>query len=240
MEHTKKMMLVDPEMMDRLQHQSVHPISRTLTSLDQDMERILRLPHLSDAEKWTRYKQALSRYLFFTEGARKPMGMPIINELGPMLEEDVESPSEKQPTDPHKAESLRLLKEHTLLAMPRAKRKVSELLYDTLARANNISWDETGSVSMNGQKIPGSSIIDLISDTVRNRKDTNPVGWQQFADILTDLNIPQEYIGNTRRWDFIRQKKVLPGTSTTTVQPIVKKSKRRAHSLPKYWETFKF
>ena len=47
-------------------------------------------------------------------------------------------------------------------------------------RPDVISSDDTGKVSLHGESIPHSDITDLISDTVRGRKNFNPAGSTQF------------------------------------------------------------
>ncbi|KAG8229449.1 hypothetical protein J437_LFUL005554 [Ladona fulva] len=45
---------------------------------------------------------------------------------------------------------------------------------------------------------------DRILRSVRPRKNTTPYGWEIFCSALHEMNIPQEYIGNQKRWNFIR------------------------------------
>ena len=59
-----------------------------------------------------------------------------------------------------------------------------------------MSWDEDGTVKLYGKPIQGSNIIDLVNDVVRQRKGSEPTGWQLFAEGLRKLNIPQDVIGN--------------------------------------------
>jgi hypothetical protein len=110
------------------------------------------------------------------------------------------------------------MKRQTVQANPKQKQHIAGTLYDTLRHSNLISWDSKGRVSIKGAEIPGSSITDLISDVVRDRKSTNPEGWSPFSDILAELNVPQEYIANTRRREFIMQKQRLQSTPSSATK----------------------
>ena len=86
----------------------------------------------------------------------------------------------------------------------------AELLLSTLQDNPNMSWDEDGTVKLYGKPIQGSNIIDLVNDVVRQRKGSEPVGWQPFAEGLRELNIPQDVIGNRERWDYMHRSPNLP------------------------------
>ena len=74
MEHTKKMALVEPRLLDRLLPQQPYPVPSTvkaLNRLDEDMERILRNPALSQEDKIQQYQQVLQRYLTYQDQYRQ-------------------------------------------------------------------------------------------------------------------------------------------------------------------------
>ncbi|KAJ8677278.1 hypothetical protein QAD02_013065 [Eretmocerus hayati] len=64
-----------------------------------------------------------------------------------------------------------------------------------LKAAGGISWDSTGTVSIDGACIRGASILDLVNYCMRARKQSPPPGHLQFAAILRRAGIPREYIG---------------------------------------------
>ena len=204
MNHAKKMLLIDPDTLGRLQQRAENPVNNNILSLDQEMERILKLQNLTDDEKWSQYKQVLARFLHFTNELRQPISLPIIKEK--VTEKEKNVVETKQVVKNNDDEEVKdLVKIQTLQSLPRVIKNVGELLYDSLNSAEIITWDNLGSVSVRGEKVHGSSIIDLISNVVRNRKDTSPQGWEIFANVLSELNVPQEYIGNARRKQFIQQ-----------------------------------
>ncbi|KAG8239651.1 hypothetical protein J437_LFUL019349 [Ladona fulva] len=85
--------------------------------------------------------------------------------------------------------------------VPQTFRRKARLLYEKILRSGKIVWDERGVISIDGRFIPRSNITDLINDVVRPRKNTNPNGWKAFYNALREINIPQEYIGNQKRWN---------------------------------------
>ena len=73
-----------------------------------------------------------------------------------------------------------------------------------------MSWNIDGTVKLYGKLIQRSNIIDLVNDVVRQKKGSEPAGWQPFAEGLRELNIPQDVIGNRERWDWIYRSPTLP------------------------------
>ena len=53
-----------------------------------------------------------------------------------------------------------------------------------------ISWNEKGEVTINGEKIPNSNIVDLIKVQLKDYKDFRPLGVEQFVTLLKDVNVP--------------------------------------------------
>ena len=80
------------------------------------------------------------------------------------------------------------------------KTRAQALLARLKEREDAITWDERGQVILKGDLIPKSNISDLISDAMRSRKHFNPVGVQQFYDILYEINVPKDLVRNEKRW----------------------------------------
>ena len=97
------------------------------------------------------------------------------------------------------------------------KTRAQALLAHLKEKEGAISWDSSGQVTLNGVFIPKSNISDLISDAMRPRKRFNPVGVQEFYNMLNEINIPKDLVRNEKRWSEVRQRKVkiktLPGNS---------------------------
>lgn len=85
--------------------------------------------------------------------------------------------------------------------IPKTYAKKGELLFNLLSLSKiKVRWNDDGTVFIENNKITGSNIIDLINDILRPLKKTgDPIGWEEFAKTLKDLNIPLTYIGNTEK-----------------------------------------
>ena len=72
-----------------------------------------------------------------------------------------------------------------------------------------ISWNaDTNEVTIDGRKLPGSNIIDLIGDVLRNRKSSNPPEHSDaFLRALAKLNVPEELVKNKSRIAKLRSYK---------------------------------
>ena len=91
---------------------------------------------------------------------------------------------------------------------------------------------------MYGQPIPGSNIIDLVNDVLRQRKGIEPTGLQPFAEGLRAMNIPQDFVGNKKRWEWMHCSKELDLPSSSpqeedVFKTLLKSKKRRSHITPK-------
>ena len=108
----------------------------------------------------------------------------------------------------------------------------AELLLGMIKNNNNLTWDEQGVVSYKGKRIHGSNIIDLINDTIRQRKGVEPRGWKTFSKALHESNIPQEVIGNASRWKWM-QTNTSDGEESDRFTPkSVRKSVRKSLKTP--------
>ena len=88
------------------------------------------------------------------------------------------------------------------------KTRAEALLAHLKERGDVITWDDMGQVLVDGVLIPKSNISDLVSDAMRSRKHFNPVGVQQFYNVLNKINVPKDLVRNERRWDDSEKKKV--------------------------------
>lgn len=200
MEHAKKMVLVPQETVHRMTG-SIAPLtssSQILSDLDKEMENILRTPMKSDSEKWTLYKQCLRRFLHFSAEERKPLAFPI--EQAPE-----NNPGGNGVTEIKGSEQEIPLHTEIVSSLPQKYRKKAELLISRLLSSGKISWNSDGTVSIKGGVIPGSNITDLVGDVMRSRKNVNPKGIDSFASLLTEINMPKEFIGNPKRLNLIQR-----------------------------------
>lgn len=234
MENTKKMILVEPDFIEKLKHDDNAPLN-SLSRLDADMQKILK-NKMGDREKWALYSQALQRFLHFTETDRKPFKLPIIVDDIKPVHEDYDKYIDKsmikrdEPdynvtlSNPNPYEydatstpSTRTYPEqftpsHILKLIPKTYQKKGHYLLDSILKNKpKIWWKEGGEIVVNNQVIPESNITDLISDTVRPlKRKIKPTGWKEFASVLNDIGVPTSYIGNQSNIEYINSLQLNP------------------------------
>jgi len=170
-----KMILVPHDEVQRLQGNQT-----SVNALDKEMAAILKLK-LSDSEKWTRYNQALQRYMHITGEQREPVKLTV---------------TEKQKSDG--------IKEGLIDSVPDTYKRKAIYLFERLKSSSNVRWNDSGEVFINGVMFEGSNIIDLINDVLRYRKNFNPLAWRQFSTALKKLNISKDIIGNNDRGYYMQ------------------------------------
>lgn len=199
MERAKKMVLLPVEQVERLQRlstpsqvnststennenhnlQTSQTVGDNLSRLDNEMKKVLDSNHFStDHDRLKHYIKLLQRYLFFRGEKSKVSNIATINE-NYKEESDLSDDNKIISTVP------------TIY-----KRKTQQLLEYLKNYKERISWDREGTVTIDGEKVYGSNIVDLINLAARHRKTFNPVGGKVFVTFLKSIKIPQEYIGN--------------------------------------------
>ena len=218
MNHVKKMILVPHDSVARM-HDTVAPTPQSqMSSLDTEMNYIMRKQYADDSEKWKKYNETLQRYLHFAKESRKPITFEI--------ESKTDEKSEGNQTNS-------AMRQQLMAAMPKTYKDHAVKIYDYLVRDGSpVTWDSTGQVSIQGNLIRQSNIIDLISDLTRSRKSFVPVGVDKFVDVLAQMNIPLDFIGNEhRRTAVLRAKQ-----PRQTGSGIVKKQSARVTKKQYVWK----
>jgi hypothetical protein len=187
MEHARKYMLVSPEVA-RFTHQP-DDLGGHISGLDRDMADILKA-QLDPYVKWQEYKQALHRYLHYQGALRKPFHL----EFPAVESETLPKEEQKQTTPPLKTEI-----ESILDTLPSSRRKKASILIEKL-RLAGVSFNEDGELVDRGKVVGGTSFHDLIHDSARKREGFFASGRRRFADIIKELNIPNDLVGNS---DFL-------------------------------------
>lgn len=186
----KKMAIVPFKMLEDMQRwKSEHrprlppPPQVTQTShLQNEMQNVLQDHTLSESEKVQEYGQALQKFQLSLQKAKG------------------QTPTSPPPTPPR----TQTLTERIMQSVPQTMRRKAELLLHMLKDHPHMSWGDQGVLEYDGKPIQGSNIIDLVNDVLRNRKGSNPKGWEHFSRGLRDVNIPQEVVGNKKRWSWIQ------------------------------------
>ena len=229
MAHVRKMALVDSRLLDKLHTSTKPPVDMTLRDLDAEMTNILDKTDVDVSEKVRLYNQALLRYNDMTKlAAAKPTPVIVVKEQNP------DAPD---------------VMAEVVTTLPKGLQEKGRQL---VSRLKTIKWNDRGELLHEGMVVPGSNMVDLVHDLLRNRKTSEPAGWQQFASQMHAANIPMGLVGNVTRRQHIQKRTRIP-TPTPTPKP--KKSRRtqlperiptptpkpkksRRTQLPENWEYY--
>ena len=119
-------------------------------------------------------------------------------------------------------------------SVPKTMQRKAQLLIKRLQQNPHIQWNRKGEMIFRDSPLPNSNVSDLINDLLRHRKNnTEPLGWQLLADHLSEMNVPQELIGNPKRLEYIKQKDVKPPGSPVTPPTKRRKRNRETPSMNK-------
>ena len=76
----------------------------------------------------------------------------------------------------------------------KSSEKKAESLLQRLQAGGGVVWHNVGAVTIDGVVIPRANILDLIYDSMRDRKRSRPFEHLQFAATLCNTAIPREFI----------------------------------------------
>lgn len=163
---------------------SVQTTGDNLSRLDAEMYDIIRSKKFVDErEKCKYYLQTLRRYLFFKDNERH-----------------AEHGSSEREIDEIEAMLSPLPDDDIIESVPKAQAKKARLLlkhwrsYDPSA----LKWDSTGQVIIDGKLVAGSSIVELLNDSLRKKTlaEEAPTGRFQFAKFIGASETPNNLIEN--------------------------------------------
>ena len=246
MNHTRRMVLVPENTLERLQQRQqilTPPVTQTLKNLDNEMSDILSSKELDDEAKAKLYNQVLQRYLTYYDQRK---GQPLHVKLTTPKPVETPKPEEsKQSTEepaPEKSVST-AVEEEVMKSVPKIYKNGARQLLDKMKENRDVlAWNDKGELVYENKPINGSHVVDLVNDTLRHRKGFEPVGWSVFARGLARMNVPENLVRNPQRQNAIREFKArvreetpespsrwLPTPPTTSSAP-VKKQRRRVES----------
>ena len=86
-------------------------------------------------------------------------------------------------------------------ALPYRTRSKGMHLYNLIkTRSSEVTWNDIGVIRIHNIAIPGSNIIDIVTDLMtRNTKRPPPLGFMELAPYINKINIPHSLILNQRR-----------------------------------------
>lgn len=175
-------------------------VSQT-SDLQKQMGEVLQNESLSESEKAQHYGQVLQKFQLSHQKAREPATLAV---PAPAAQAQVPAVPAAQGAQGAQAAPATLT-DRILESVPNTMRRKTQLLLHFLQNHPHMSWNEQGMLEYHGKPIQGSNIIDLVNDVIRHRKGSDPRGWEQFSSGLRDVNVPQEVVGNKRRWSWMQK-----------------------------------
>lgn len=190
MMHANKMILVPHEALG--ENESA---TKYISTLDEDMMKILNDKKLPIDAKVQLYNQALRRYQTARYDSEKPVKLDIFDKSTPTPEVTAKVESEPEPI---------AFENEVLSTVPKTYQKQAGLLLKYIYKNPHMKWSSKGEMIIDGNKIAGSNIVDLINDCARVRKTDPAVGSDVFLKNLIDENIPKELIVNKKRLSLLQ------------------------------------
>ena len=185
MEHAKKMILVEPRVLQNLQ--TGPPVkdatSHSLKEMDRTMQDVLE----SDKnvhDKADAYQQALWSYLNrFEQYKDRPLGkVQLVTQ-------------ESKPTSVVDRE-VNSVEQDVIQSVPKSMKNKAERLLQRLKDHPDVKWNSLGEFEYQGQIIKNSNLTDLVNDVLRKRKrSVAPLGWETFANVLQRIRRILRYWG---------------------------------------------
>ena len=157
------------------------------------MSKILNTQNISEYNKWQLYSQALQKYLHFI-GDAKIMKLETKNQEIDKKENLLDDFSSNYT--------------HIIESVPIKYRAKAKQLLVRLHRAGEerVSWDDQDRVFIDGNPVENSNIVDLINDAMRARKTHTVCGRSDFAKLLREIGVPNEFVGNNELWKEVEVK----------------------------------
>ena len=205
MEHTKMYHLVEPPILENLERQQGIPDPRLTKyhKLDGDMQSLLTddRPTTTDDETLKVYNQKLMRQRMMQDqyaNHRPPVKVEVVSNADANVASNNGNPvSDFNPSDDTEREIYD--------SVPKSMQRKAKLLIDKIKSRSNMRWNDKGELVYKRKVVPGSNIVDLVNDTMRKRKHFEPTGWEVFATGLKEANVPQELVGNSCQWDYMKK-----------------------------------
>lgn len=233
MEHTKKMILVDPKMLENLQQQQQQRKSSPVpdaavdsaSEIGRQMAEILKEPEVT-ASQADAYHQLLRKYLLRLDQIRqRPLGtVQLAKNPNTSPFQTMRKVGEVDETED---DNETRVERSVLESLPKTLKSKGKMLLSQLRKNPSVEWNDRGNLVYQQRVVEGSNAVDLLNDVLRQRKTSqDPTGWEVFASILKDDNTPKELISNPRRLRWMREE------GAESPKP---KTKRRRQRSPPAW-----
>ena len=171
------MLIVDPAIIETMQINQPPALTsqnitrRVIQEADNSINSALANNMLTPSEQVLYYNHALQKREQFSY---KP---PTLRQNVPKIEDDQ-------------------VQDEIIDSVPQCFRNKAALLVKKWKQGGVLGWNEKGNLIYKGELIPGTNIIDIVNDVVRNRaKNPKPKGWDLVAQGMKDTNVPLELVG---------------------------------------------
>ena len=194
----RKMVLVPENYLTSIhQNQKIQttPAVKTLGELDTEMSGILSRHDIGDDEKVKLYNQAMQKYLEFDRQrkVKEPLAVKLVSS-----DEDKKESKETAKIDT--GQNQQQMEQEIIDSVPKIAKNKAKLLINKLKQNKNVMfWNERGELTYDGKSVPGTNIVDLVRDTMSERKRFQPSSWDLFSRGLARVNTPLIWIGNETR-----------------------------------------
>src|SRR5436190_2710908 len=186
LEYAKKMVIVPPELIARLEHNNNSTQQVSSSSLDAEMSRILSDKRLADNDKWKLYQQVLQRHLNINACIN------IVDTDMGLIQNNMQR-------------TAAALVDEIVESFPKIYKSEARSLLRTMARnGDRISWDSSGFVYVQNKMIPNFNIVDILHSIVRARKSNPlPTVWHEVMQAMKEMHIASTYINNVDALRFL-------------------------------------
>ena len=82
--------------------------------------------------------------------------------------------------------------------------KAKMILEKIIDNPQVLSWNEKGELKYQGETVPNTNITNLVSDSLRHRRNNKPNGFELFTKGLRRINLPEDLIRNPERLQLFK------------------------------------
>lgn len=188
----KKMALIPLDMLHRLNKPDLTPIKNPtqdqLVKTMGEMSNVLHNNSLPDDIKSSRFNEKIKDFTVYADKITTPAVTATVISKNPAHQ--------------------------TFYSLPKTFQQPANVLLNELEKyPERVQWDNN-ELTIDGKKMVGSNLIDLVGDVLRNRKTVSaPIYSDVFLKLLADINIPEELIRNKSR---VAQFRSLKGFNNST------------------------
>ena len=113
------------------------------------------------------------------------------------------------------------------------KSRARQLIKKLKSNKDLVGWNEQGQMVFKGRPVPSTDIVDLVNDSLRQRKNFKPDCWELFSKVLGHLNVPEGIVRNENRLGIVREYKTkgIPENLPTTSRVQQEKRKKRRDNI---------